>query len=74
MARDEHDWVGIIVFVLAVTVAVSFIIGVVTLALSPAPFAGDSAKAISAGFAGLIGIVGGYIVGIKRGKSDRGSE
>jgi len=67
MATKE-DWTGRIVFVLAVVLGVVFITAVVTLALSPTPFGGDTARALAAGFGGLLGIIGGYVLGIRMGK------
>ena len=64
MSDDERDkWVGRIVFVLACALSVVFIIAVVTIALSPVPFHGDSGRALGAGFGAILGIVAGYVLG-----------
>jgi membrane associated rhomboid family serine protease len=69
MSSEQKDkWVGRIVFVLALALAVAFITAVVTLAVSPMPFGGDTSRALCAGFGALMGIVGGYVLGIRMGK------
>lgn len=70
----KDDWVGRVVFVLAIALAFAFVVGVVTLALSPTPFGGENAHAIGAGFAGMLGIVGGYVLGTRlvKGKNEGG--
>ena len=70
MRENEPDWEGRAVFVIALCVGVAFIVGVVTVAMSPTPLKGDTANAIAAGFAGMIGIIGGYVVG-KRKREDK---
>ena len=67
MATKE-DWTGRIVFVLTIVLGVAFITAIVTLAVSPLPLGGDSSRALSAAFGALIGIVGGYVLGIRMGK------
>ena len=60
---SQDEWKGRSVFVLTVAVGISFVIGVVAIALSPLPFTGDVSRAVSAGFGALLGIVGGYVLG-----------
>ena len=70
MPKNGSDWAGRTVFVLAIALSFAFIVGVITLALTPTPFGGDNARAIAAGFGGMIGIVGGYVLGSKWKKKD----
>jgi len=60
---DHDEWSGRAVFVLSIAIGIAFVIGVLAIAVSPMPFGGDSARALSTGFGALLGIVAGYVLG-----------
>jgi hypothetical protein len=56
-----HEWSGRTVFVLAIALSIAFIIALIAIIFSPAPFHGATGRAVSAGFGALLGIVAAWL-------------
>jgi hypothetical protein len=65
-----REWSGRTVFVLAICLSIAFIIIIIAIVFSPAPFVGSTGKAISAGFGALLGIVGGWLYRERKTKNN----
>jgi hypothetical protein len=65
---SDDDWAGRTIFVLAIALAIAFLIGLLAVVVSPAPFHGDTGRAVSAGFGALFGIVSTWLYKNHKGK------
>jgi hypothetical protein len=65
-----REWSGRTVFVLAIALSIAFVIALLAIIFSPAPFHGATGRAVSAGFGALLGIVGGWLYRERKSKND----